>query len=87
MLVKPTMDHLETLPDLYEPGVTYLPVRGDFSDLETVVRGALADPPRMEAIAREAWKRVARFLCEGRFIADKASIFFDDRGLGNPAAG
>jgi hypothetical protein len=87
VLVKPAMDHLETLPDLYEPGVTYLPVRWDFSDLETVVRGALADPLRMEAISREAWTRVARYLREGRFVADMAPLFVDDRGLGNPEAG
>ena len=43
VLVKPDMSHLETLPDLYRPGETYLPVRWDFSDLGDVVGSALAD--------------------------------------------
>lgn len=34
LLVKPDMSHLKTLPDLFVPGVTYVPVRWDYSDLE-----------------------------------------------------
>ena len=75
VLIKPDMSHLSTLPDLYEPGVTYLPVRWDFSDLEEVVRGALADEPRMSAIAREAWTRVHRYILEARFVQDMAEIW------------
>ncbi|HEX3140673.1 MAG TPA: glycosyltransferase [Rhizobacter sp.] len=35
LLVKPDMGHVKTLPDLFVPGVTYVPVRWDYSDLET----------------------------------------------------
>lgn len=75
VMVKPDMGHLETLPDLYEPGVTYLRVRWDFADLEEVVRGALADEERCTRIAAEAWRRVAAYLAEDRFVDDMAFLF------------
>lgn len=75
VLIKPDMSHLVTLPDLYVPGVTYLPVRWDFSDLEEVVRGILRDAPRRHAIAHEAWTRVAHYIREGRFVDDMSDIW------------
>jgi hypothetical protein len=75
VLVKPDMSHLETLPDLYEPGVTYLPCRWDFADLEEVVRGALADEARSAAIAAEAWRRAADYLRGARFVEDMGFLF------------
>lgn len=77
VLIKPDMGHLETLPDLYEAGVTYLPVRWDFADLEHVVRSALADEARMERIAQEAWNRTANYVQADRFVEDTRDIFDD----------
>lgn len=34
LLIKPDMSHVRTAPDLFVPGVTYVPVRWDYSDLE-----------------------------------------------------
>ncbi|WP_316753565.1 glycosyltransferase family 1 protein [Pedobacter gandavensis] len=34
ILVKPAMEHLQTYPDLYLPGETYVPLRWDMADLE-----------------------------------------------------
>lgn len=34
LLIKPDMSHVKTAPDLFIPGVTYVPVRWDYSDLE-----------------------------------------------------
>ena len=33
LLVKPSMEHLETFPDIFKPGETYVPVSWDLSDL------------------------------------------------------
>ena len=33
-IVKPDMSHLKTLPNLFVPGVTYIPIRWDYADLE-----------------------------------------------------
>jgi hypothetical protein len=75
VLIKPDMGHLDTLPDLFDPGLTYLPVRWDFADLEEVVAGALADPDRCHAIAAEAYRRTAAYEREGRFVQDMACLF------------
>lgn len=77
VLIKQNMDHLETLPDLYEPGVTYLPVAWDFSDLDTVIADALANAPQREAIAQTAYERVARYLSQGQFVEDMGFLFQD----------
>ena len=73
VLIKPDMGHLETLPDLYEPGVTYLPVRWDFADLEDVVYNALAEPSRCLQIAQAALNRIQSYLSGRRFVADFSS--------------
>lgn len=75
VLIKPDMGHLETLPDLYEPGVTYLPVQWDFSDLGDVVERALADDDLRRRIARTAHDRCSDYLNGGRFTEDAAFLF------------
>jgi hypothetical protein len=41
LLVKPNMDHLETWPNIYIPGVTYVDVKWDWSDLEEKLKHIL----------------------------------------------
>lgn len=53
-IVKPDMSHLETWPDLFVAGETYLPYRWDFDDLPDVVAGALGDESSTRAIAARA---------------------------------
>ncbi len=72
VLVKPDMSHLETAPDLYRPGETYLPVKWDFSDLEEVVQDALHDPERRAQIAANAFAIGRDYLASGRFVTDMA---------------
>lgn len=75
VMIKPDMSHLETLPDLYEPGETYLPVRWDFADLEEVVEKALANEPNCARIAQKACDRTARYIREDRFVDDMKFLF------------
>lgn len=75
VLIKPDMSHLETAPELYEAGVTYLPVRWDFADLEEVIRTALSDEERCAQIARTAHQRVRTYLDRGGFVQDMAFLF------------
>lgn len=77
VLIKPDMSHLETLPDLYEAGVTYLPVKWDFSDLEHVVLKALADDDLRSRLAGEAYARCSRYLTPAQFINDMKILFPD----------
>ena len=75
VLIKQDMGHLETLPDLYEAGVTYLPVKWDFSDLEEVVRGALDDAALRAEITHAAYTRVASYLKTAQFVDDMGFLF------------
>ena len=68
VLIKPRMDHLETLPELYDPGVTYLPSRWDFTDLADIVENAGKDLEALEVIAMEATNRVTNFLKAQQFV-------------------
>lgn len=60
VLLKPDMSHLETWPNIYEAGVTYVPVRWDLTDLSAQVAWILDNPARAEEIAREAAERLER---------------------------
>jgi len=75
VLIKPNMGHLDTLPDLYEPDVTYLTVSWDFSDLEEVVRHALADTEQRERIADAAFRRMVTYVREETFVDDISFLF------------
>lgn len=75
VLIKPDMSHLESLPDIYEAGVTYLPVKWDFSDLEEVVRRALGDPGLRAELAGNAYRRVADYVRRERFVDDMGTLF------------
>ena len=53
LLIKPDMSHLKTLPDLFVPGVTYVPVRWDYADLEEKCEYYLQnDAERMKIVMR-----------------------------------
>ncbi len=74
VLIKPDMSHLKTLPDIYRPGVTYLPVKWDFSDLEEVVRMALADTDLRAEIAGNAFRTIVDYVRQARFVDDMAFL-------------
>jgi hypothetical protein len=50
-LVKPDMSHLETWPDYFVPGETYVPHAWDLSDLDQVLDNLLAHPEKRQALA------------------------------------
>ncbi len=75
VLLKPSMDHLETLPDLYESHVTYIPLAWDFSDLAEKVDWVRSNPDSATTIARTAFMRVRNYLRTGRFVDDMKFLF------------
>ena len=75
VLIKPDMGHLDTLPDLYRPGETYLPVKWDFSDLEKVVRDALANPEMLTHMAATAFDACRDYLQDQQFVRDLGIVF------------
>ena len=54
LLVKPNMSHLKTLPNLFVPGETYVPIKWDYSDLEEKCEFYLKNENERKRIARQA---------------------------------
>jgi hypothetical protein len=52
LLLKPDMSHLETYPDLYQDGVTFVAHNWDLTDLDAKIEEILADYPRYLEVAR-----------------------------------
>ena len=55
VLIKPTMDHLETWPESYRPGETYVPVSWDGDDLAETIARVLDDPAGCRQMADRAF--------------------------------
>lgn len=68
LLIKPSMDHLRTLPDIYASGRTYVSVRWDFADLVEKCVCFLEDEKRRQEIVLNAATEYARFFSEGLFL-------------------
>ncbi|MGF1634238.1 MAG: glycosyltransferase [Phycisphaerae bacterium] len=70
LLVKPDIGHLQTSPDVFEPNVTYVPVKWDLSDLTETVDAWLKQPERAAEVAAEAQRRLRRYYADGGFVND-----------------
>lgn len=81
VLVKPDMSHIETYPNIFVPGETYLPVRWDLSDLPETCEAVLASPTLCQSIARNAHERLTSFLAEQQFIKRVGPLLRELRNL------
>jgi hypothetical protein len=68
LLLKPDMSHVETNPDIFRAGETYVPLRWDFSDLEQKVRYYLAHPYETARITDNAFRTLQQYFREQRFV-------------------
>lgn len=68
LLIKPDMSHIETAPDIFQPFVTYVPVKWDLSDLEEKCRYYLEHEDERRAIAERAWDVLDGYYREGVVI-------------------
>ena len=60
LLVKPSMEHLETFPNLYKPYETYVPIDWDFSNFYDQLTSALSNEKTRTAIAENAQRSFCR---------------------------
>lgn len=74
VLLKQDMGHVATDPDIFEAGVTYVPVRWDLADFADKVSWLVADAPARERIARAAFERVADYARSERFVEQMAPV-------------
>ena len=77
LLIKPNMDHIETAPDIFVPGETYLPVRWNFEDLPDVVSKALGDEAARLRIVRNAYEAMRSYAASNRFVDQLERLFAD----------
>lgn len=78
VLVKPDMSHLDTAPDLYVPGETYMPVAWDSSDLAEVVQEVQHNTALRQRLAQNAWGVIHDYLRTARFVDDTAYLWETD---------
>lgn len=62
VLVKPDVSHLESVPDIFIPYETYVPVQWDYSDLESKISQLLAQPEQCERIRARAFSVLNDYL-------------------------
>lgn len=70
LLVKPDMSHLETSPDIYIPGETYVPIPWDFAGAAEVCEKYLNDPKEAKRIIRNGREVLREYFGKGGFVRD-----------------
>lgn len=74
LLLKPSMDHLVTEPNIYQAGRTYVPVKWDLSDLDEKVDWALSHPKESAEIVRNAQNVMIEFFANDRIAEIMTSV-------------
>jgi hypothetical protein len=75
LLIKPDMGHIETAPDIFIAGETYLPVRWNFEDLPSVVANALSDEVLRRRIVGNAYEAMRVYAAGNRFVDQLERLF------------
>jgi hypothetical protein len=68
LVIKPDMSHVETVPDIFQPDQTYVPVKWDFSDLEEKCLFFLKNDDERQRIANNAFTLLDEFYKSGRLV-------------------
>lgn len=68
LLVKPSMAHLDTQPNIFIEGETYVPVKWDFSDLEEKCRYYLDHPEEANRIVKNARQAYEDYFKKAKFV-------------------
>jgi hypothetical protein len=74
LLVKPSMDHLVTSPNIFVPNETYVPVRWDLSDLAEKCAWCLSHPAESSRIVDNARRVLGNYFEAGGFSNDVGRV-------------
>lgn len=89
LLVKPDMGHLRSQPDIFVPGVTYVPVRWDYADLAETCEYYLDREEERARIAANAYRVLADAYSAEAFVGMFADVLerlgLGSAGLASPA--
>jgi hypothetical protein len=69
LLIKPRMDHIDTYPNIYIPGETYVPISWDFSDLKETCIYYLDNPSEAGRIIKNARQVYQDYFKNNGFLA------------------
>lgn len=79
VMIKPDMSHLQTEPNLYIDGETYIACRWDFADLEEKIADLLADDDKRHRIAKTAHQIARQYLIDTGPVSTYGALFDNDR--------
>lgn len=79
LLVKPSMEYIDTEPNIFIPGETYVPVRWDFADLEEKCRYYLENPEKADRITQNARQVYTDYFRQGKFAQSIANLVLDSQ--------
>ncbi|GAA4131462.1 glycosyltransferase [Aminobacter aganoensis] len=74
LLVKPSMDHITTKPNIFVPHSTYIPVNWDYSDLEEKCAFYLENEAERAALASRARSTLLNGLTEEWFLREFSEL-------------
>ncbi len=77
LLLKPNIDHIETSPQIFYPGETYVPLRWDFSDLEEKCTYYLQNPDEAARIQTNARRLLTNYFRQQGFVQTLAQLLGD----------
>jgi hypothetical protein len=70
LLLKPSMSHVATTPDIFVDGQTYVSTKWDLSDLEEKIDWCLSNPEDTQRIASSALRVLRDYFERGGFVED-----------------
>lgn len=68
LLIKPSMEHIDTEPNIYIAGETYVPIKWDFSDLEEKCQYYLQNPDEAARIIKNARSTYTAYFEQDKFV-------------------
>lgn len=75
LLVKPSMEHLVTEPNIFVPNETYVPLRWDMADLAERCEHYLAHPKEAQRIIDNAYEAFTNYFKQNRVVERFTEIF------------
>lgn len=69
LLMKPDVSHLKTIPNIFIPYETYVPLKWDYSDLEEKSRFYLAHPEERIRIVNNAYQKLSDYYENKEFLS------------------
>lgn len=77
LLIKPSMEHISTYPDVYLPNKTYIPVSWDLSDLEEKLKESLSNYSTVKHIATSGQENFLKIINDPEFLVKRVNALIE----------